>query len=173
MPPVIETARLRLRAHTPDDFEACAAMWGSPEVTRYIGGRPFTREEVWSRILRYVGHWQWMNYGFWAIEEKETGLFVGEAGFAEFHRQIEPSLRGIPEIGWALFPGAHGKGYATEAIRAVTAWGDEHFTGKTACMIDPGNAASLRVAEKCGYQVWTHTTYHGHPTILHQRPRGA
>ena len=51
--PAIETPRLRLRAHRPDDLEASFAMWGDPAVTRFIGGRPFTREEVWGRFLRY------------------------------------------------------------------------------------------------------------------------
>lgn len=170
MPPAIETPRLRLRPHTPEDLEACAAMWGDPVVTRFIGGRPFTREEVWARILRYVGHWRWMNYGFWAVEEKDTGRFVGEAGFAEFHRQIQPSLKDIPEIGWAFTPPVHGKGYATETVRAVVAWGDERFGNqRTACIIDPTNTASIRVAEKCGYRLWRETTYHGHPTILFER----
>ena len=48
-------------------------MWADPAVTRFIGGRVFNREEVWARLLRYAGHWQWMGYGFWAIEEKESG----------------------------------------------------------------------------------------------------
>src|SRR6266700_2377014 len=145
-------------------------MWGDPVVTRYIGGRPFTREEVWSRILRYAGHWAWMNYGFWAIEEKNTGLFAGEAGFADFQRLIDPPLKDIPEIGWAFAPHAHGKGYATEAVAAVVAWGDERFgKARTACIIDPGNKASIRVAEKCGYREWRRTEYHGYAQILFER----
>jgi RimJ/RimL family protein N-acetyltransferase len=145
-------------------------MWGDPAVTRFIGGRPFSREEVWARILRYVGHWHWMNYGFWAVEEKDTGLFVGEAGFAEFHRQIEPPLTGIPEIGWAFVPRFHGRGYATETVRAAVAWGDERFDWpETACIIDPANVASIRVAEKCGYGLSQQTQYHGHPAYIFRR----
>src|SRR6476659_5070994 len=114
--PVIETARLRLRGHRSSDFEACAALWADPIVTHYISGRPFTREEVWARILRYAGHWAWMGYGFWAIDERATGRFIGEAGFADFRREMAPSLEGIPEAGWVLSPALHGKGYATEAV---------------------------------------------------------
>ena len=170
MPPVIETERLRLRPHVPADLSACAAMWADPAVTRFIGGHPFSREEVWARILRYAGHWQWMNYGFWAIEEKSSGLFAGEAGFADFQRQIEPSLEGVPEIGWVLAPHAHGKGYSTEVVRAVVAWGDVHFGAiRTACIIHPGNTISIRVAEKCGYQEVCRTTYHGTATVLFAR----
>src|SRR5258708_13679099 len=121
MPAVIETARLRLRSHVPRDLDVCAAMWGDPVVTRFIGGRPFTREEVWSRILRYAGHWSWMNYGFWAVEEKDTGLFAGEPGFADFQRQIDPPLQDLPGIPWAFAPPAHRKTYRPDALPAVFA----------------------------------------------------
>jgi RimJ/RimL family protein N-acetyltransferase len=170
MAPVIETERLILRAHRPEDFEACAAMWALPEVVRYIGGKPFSVEEVWSRVLRYAGHWQWMGFGFWALEEKSTGAFAGDLGFAEFKREIEPSIVGIPEVGWVLAPHAQGKGYATEALRAIVAWGDRHFNrARTVCLIHPENQPSLRVAEKCGYKEFHRTTYKGQPTILLER----
>jgi len=76
-------------------------MWGDPEVTRYIGGRPFTAEEVWSRLLRYIGHWQWIGFGTWVAEERATGAFVGEIGFCDYRREIDPPLD-LPEAGWAL-----------------------------------------------------------------------
>ena len=170
MVPVIETGRLMLRAHRPDDFTACAAMWALPEVVRYIGGKPFSVEEVWSRVLRYAGHWQWMGFGFWALEEKATGAFAGDLGFAEFKREIEPSIQGIPEVGWVLAPHAQGKGYATEAVRAVVAWGDQHFNrARTVCLIHPENQPSIRVAGKCGYKEFQRTTYKGQPTIVLER----
>ncbi len=95
---------------------------------------------------------------------------MGELGFGEFMREIEPSLKDIPEIGWALTTATHGKGYATEAVRAVVAWGDEHFGAvKTACIIHPENVASMRVAEKCGYREWQRAQYKGHETMLFAR----
>jgi RimJ/RimL family protein N-acetyltransferase len=153
-----------------EDFRDCAEMWAHPDVVRYIGGRPFSAEEVWARLLRYVGHWQWMEFGFWTIEEKATGGFAGEVGFAEFKREMEPPILGVPEIGWVLPPRAHGQGYATEAARAVVAWGDERFgSARTVCLIHPENLASLRVAEKCGYAEFQRTTYKGQETILLER----
>ena len=104
-------------------------MWADPVVTRHIGGRPFTREEVWARLLRYRGHWAHLGYGFWLIEDKASGEFLGETGFAEFQRAILPPIEGTPEIGWVLATRAHGLGYATEAVRAAVAWGDKHFQG--------------------------------------------
>jgi RimJ/RimL family protein N-acetyltransferase len=168
--PVIETKRLRMRGHRLDDFVDCAAMWADPIVTRHIGGKPFSEEETWARFLRYVGHWSLMGFGYWAIEEKGTGDFVGELGFADFKREIEPSLKGMPELGWVLASKVHGKGYATEAVRAAIAWGEAHFgPGRTVCIIHPENLASIRVAEKCGYKEFQRTTYKGHATLLFNR----
>lgn len=165
--PVIETARLKLRGHRPDDFIPCAAMWADPTVTRPIGGKPFTEEESWSRLLRYVGHWAMLGFGYWVVEERATASFAGEIGFADYKRQLEPSLGDVPEIGWAFAVHAHGKGYATEAARAVIAWGDAHLgSSRTACIIHPNNLPSIRVAEKCGYQESLRTTYRGQPTTV-------
>lgn len=168
--PVLETDRLILRGHRVDDFADCLALWTDPEVTRFIGGRPSTQEEVWSRLLRYVGHWALLGFGYWVISEKETDRFMGEVGFANFRRVIEPSLDDMPEIGWALAPHSHGKGYATEAARAAIAWGEAHFGPiRTACIIAPENGPSIRVAEKCGYREFQRTTYKDQPTILFVR----
>jgi RimJ/RimL family protein N-acetyltransferase len=73
-------------------------------------------------------------------------------------------------MGWVLAPWAHGRGLATEAVRAVLAWSDANLPGtRTVCMIDPGNRASMRVADKCGYRVYAETTYMGDPTRLCER----
>ena len=166
----IETHRLILRGHTLEDFDALHAMWSEPTVFRHITGRPSTREEAWSRLLRYSGHWALLGYGYWAVEERATGSFVGEMGFADFHRDIVPPLEGRPELGWILKKSAHGKGYATEALTAIAAWGDAHFGGKdTACMIAPENTASIRVAKKIGFVEKLQTTYKGEPTLIFYR----
>ena len=168
--PILETERLRLRGHRLDDFPASVAMWADPIVTLHTTGKPQTPEDVWARLLRYVGHWAMLGFGLWAVEEKDSGEFIGELGFAEFKRQIEPSLDGMPEIGWVLAPRFHGKGYATEAARAAVAWGDEHFGAiKTVCLIQPQNLASIRVAEKFGYREYARSTYKEHDVIMLSR----
>lgn len=170
--PILETKRLLLRRHTAEDFPDSAAMWGDPQVTRFIRETPFTPEETWTRLLRFIGHWALLGFGYWALEEKASGRFLGEVGFADYKRDLKPSLDGIPEIGWVLTSHAHGKGFATEAVTAAIAWGDAKFAERrTACIIAPDNAASIRVAVKCGYREFQQTTYHGHAAVMYVRDR--
>jgi RimJ/RimL family protein N-acetyltransferase len=78
--------------------------------------------------------------------------------------------RGLQELGWALNHRVHGKGYATEAVRAAVLWGEAHFgSARTVCLINPENLASIRVAEKCGYKQFQRTTHKGHPTTIFAR----
>jgi RimJ/RimL family protein N-acetyltransferase len=168
---VIETSRLLLRRHTVADLDFCAGLWSDAAVTRYIGGRPFSREETWARLLRYIGHWEALGYGFWAVEEKATGEFAGELGFADFKREIDPPIA-EPEAGWVFLPRVHGRGYATEALRAALAWGDRHFAApRTVCLIHPDNAPSFRVAEKCGFRESRRAVYKEHLTVVLARNR--
>ncbi|PLP56395.1 GNAT family N-acetyltransferase [Mesorhizobium loti] len=168
--PILETERTILRAHALDDFGAYAQMWADPVVCRFIGGKVRTREESWMRFLRHAGLWSLIGYGYWAIEDKVTGRFIGEAGFHDMKRDITPSLEGTPEAGWALSSEAHGKGIAGEVVACMVAWADETLgTGRTVCIIDPDNAPSLKVAGKAGYAEVLRTTYHGEPTILFER----
>jgi RimJ/RimL family protein N-acetyltransferase len=166
----LDTDRLVLRVPTASDFEDSAAMWGDAEVTRHIGGKPSTREECWARILRHVGHWAVLGFGYWTVRERGSGAFVGDVGFLNLKRDIDPPLGNAPEIGWVLSPRAHGRGFATEAARAALAWGDAHFSGATTvCIIVPEHRASLRVAEKCGFQPARRALYHGDEVIVLER----
>lgn len=150
--PAIETERLRLRGPAVRDFESLKELWAHPEVTRFTTGEPQTPEQTWSRLLRSIGHWTALDFGLWIIEDKPTSECIGESGFADLHGHIEAPLDGMPETGWILHPSKHGKGYATEAVKAVLNWGHQHWGhSPVACLIRPEHTASLRVAEKCGF----------------------
>jgi len=165
--PVLQTERLILRGHTAEDFPAYARMWAHPDVTRFISGAPLSEEDAWAKFMRAFGHWALMGYGFWSVHEKAGGARVGETGFLNVKRIIEPSLEGTPEVGWAFDKPAHGKGYATEAVRAVLRWGETRFGRiRFACIIAPDNTASLNVAAKTGFREATRTTYKGEPTVV-------
>lgn len=168
----LRTARLSLEIPAASDLEDSAAVWADPVVVRYIGGRPLTREEVWHRLLRHVGHWALLGYGFWTIRETEGDAFVGEIGFANFQRDIVPALGPDPECGWVLAPWAHGRGYATEALAAVLAWADEHFgAARTLCIIDPENRPSIRLAQRFNYAQFGRGAYKEKQFLLLERAR--
>lgn len=171
--PTIETPRTLLRAHRAGDFEDYARMWAAPEVVRFIGGQSRTRAESWIRFLRHAGMWHILGFGFWAIEEKASGRFIGEAGFHELKRDMSPSIEGLPEAGWALVPEAHGRGLASEVVSAVLAWGDLALPGtRQVCIIDPGHEASIRVARKCGFGNPVDAQLAGEKILLFERSAG-
>ncbi len=168
------TARLAFHRHGIADLADSAAMWGDAQTTRHIGGQPSTPEESWARLLRNAGHWALTGYGFWVARERGTGRFMGEIGFKQFRRDLDPALEMLPEIGWVLAPWAWGRGLATEAARAVLGWADTvPCWPQTLCMIDPDNHASRRVAAKVGYDVFGEAAYRDKPILLLRRARGA
>ncbi len=148
-------------------------MWADERVTRHITGKPSTKPQTWARMLGYAGHWDFLGYGYWAVEEKSSKSYVGELGFADFKRDFEPSIAGIPEMGWALAPAVHGRGYAKEAMAAALQWRDANLKSEqTACLINPGNLASLALAEKFGFRWAQDALYQGVPVKLFFRNRG-
>ncbi|GAB3840550.1 GNAT family N-acetyltransferase [Hymenobacter jeollabukensis] len=168
--PQLETERLRLRGHRPDDFAALLAMWQQPAFYQYLNGAALPAEDVWKRLLQNTGLWHLLGFGYWAVEEKATGQCIGAAGFAEWQRAIRPTLQGYPEAGWVLAPSHHGRGYATEAVRAILAWADTYLPPRSVCLVHAAHAASLRVAAKCGYAEFARTDYHQQPVVLLERP---
>jgi RimJ/RimL family protein N-acetyltransferase len=170
-PPVITTARLTLAGPDPADLPAFTAMWADPAVYAMIGGRAFTREEVWHRVLRYIGHWQVVGYGSWTIRERASGRIAGSVGLMDSRRDTMPSFEGTPEMGWALCSWAHGRGFAHEALDAALGWADAQGIARTVCIIDAANAASIRLAGKAGYARVGEARYRDAPTLLFERRR--
>jgi RimJ/RimL family protein N-acetyltransferase len=144
--PRIETPRLILRTIDADrDFEAWAKAMADEETVRFIGGKTLDRALAWRNMAIVIGHWQLRGYGFFSVEEKATGDWVGRVGpwFPEGWPE--------PEIGWTISREHWGKGYATEAAGAALAWVRDTlgWPGVIHAIID-GNARSVAVAEKLG-----------------------
>ena len=171
MVPILETARLRLRAFTEKDIDPWATVMADEAVVRHLGGQPFAREDTWRRQLMSVGLWPILGYGYWAVERRDDGALIGQAGFADFKRDMQPSIEGLPEMGWIFAPFAHGQGYASEAVTAGLGWADEALKGREiTAIIDPDNAPSIRVARKAGFGEPEDATYRGAPILLFRRP---
>jgi len=143
MIPTLASERLLLRAFRDTDLDPYAAFWAS-EAARFVGG-PCGRADAWRRMAMYAGHWLLRGYGIWALEERGSGAFLGQAGL------WFPEGWPEPEIHWLLMGEATGRGYATEAARRVRdhARDELGWTTVVSC-IDPANLPSIRVAERLG-----------------------
>jgi len=167
--PRLETERLVLRMFREGDFEAYARIGADPDVALYIGnGLPLTRQEAWRGLAAHIGHWTLRGYGMFAIEEKATGEFVGRAGF--FNPEGWPGF----ELGWTLARERWGRGYATEAARrlldyAFSEMGRDHVIS----VIQPENAASIRVAERIGERLERTTELSGREVFIYGIDREA
>jgi RimJ/RimL family protein N-acetyltransferase len=169
--PLIETARLRLRTFEPRDLDAQAATLGDAEVVRHLGGRPFSREETWRKMLASPGLWAMLGYGYWVAERIEDGLYLGQVGFADFKRDMVPSIEDMPEMGWIFAPQAQGQGYAHEAVTAALGWADRALAGREiVAIIDHNNERSIRLAEKAGFSSREEAIYKDEPILLLRRP---
>jgi RimJ/RimL family protein N-acetyltransferase len=168
-PPTLVTDRLILRPQQASDYEACVAMWNDEAVVRHIGGATRPAQDVWFNLARSRGMWPLIGYGYWIAVEKGSQRFVGEVGFSDFKRGMNPDLSAWPEAGWAFNRDSWGKGYASEAVGAIHDWLDENCPGPSNCIIDAGNIASRRVAEKSGYDFWCEALYRDNPVNVYRR----
>ena len=168
---MIETQRLILRPHAPQDFDAMYAMSTDPQVMRFIRhGAEATRQDVWTKLLRNIGHWSAFGYGLFAVVEKSTGAYVGDAGLSNFRRELGEDFDPYPEAAWVFALDAQGKGYATEAAFAAHDWLDRKIgKGRRVCIIAPENAGSLAVARKLGYTPYAEARYKGDPVAKLER----
>jgi RimJ/RimL family protein N-acetyltransferase len=144
--PELRTERLLLRAFTQTDFAAFAHIVADPEVVRYLDdGEPITPEECWRGMALFIGHWHLRGYGWWAVEDRRSGDFLGRIGL--YNPEGWPGI----EIGWLLRRDVWGAGLATEgAAAALTFAFDVVGTDHVISLIDPANGRSIRVAEKLG-----------------------
>jgi RimJ/RimL family protein N-acetyltransferase len=156
--PVIDTARLRLRAPTLADFDAWAAILTGPAGV-HMGG-PFDRDDAFAEFLASCGTWLLRGHGPLTVTDKATGATLGFVliGFEPGDQE--------PELGWFLIPTAEGRGIAAEAAAALRAhaFGPLGMT-RLVSYIAPGNTRSRRLAERLGAtvegqvdgsEVWVH-----------------
>ncbi|WP_321487852.1 GNAT family N-acetyltransferase [uncultured Hyphomonas sp.] len=168
-PPTLTTDRLILRPFEEADYPHAVAMWGDADVVRYIGGVTRSPQDVWFACVRGRGMWDIKGFGNWSVIDRETGAYLGESGFADFMRGIQPDLSQWPEAGWAFARASWGRGIGSEAVSLMHSWLDENHPGKSVCIIDEDNVGSRRVAEKAGYMLWTMSKLRDHPVTVYHR----
>ncbi len=142
----ISTSRLNLRQFRESDFDDYAEMLSDEDVMQFIGeGLPLSRIDAWRSMAVMSGHWQLKQFGLWALEEKESGKFIGRAGI--YYPEGWPGI----EIGWMLKRDYWGKGYAFEcAQKALSIAFEEMKIDKVISIIHPKNTASIKLAKKLG-----------------------
>lgn len=150
--PVLETARLRLRAPIAADIEPYLAFCASPRAA--ILGGPFSRAQAFQRLAGVAGHWHLRGYGRWIVADRETDAPLGVVG--PFFPEGWPE----PEIAWTVFDEAEGRGIAFEAAQAarIFAYGTLCWPGAISC-IAPDNHRSQALAERLGCRpdgAWRH-----------------
>ena len=148
--PTLETENLVLRPFKDEDVDDYFGVLDSPEVRRLLHlPESLDRSDAWQQMAWFLGQWELRGTGHWALEEKNSGKFVGRAGL---HRPERHDWPGV-EVGWALHPDHWGRGYATEAGAAAVRYGfDELEVDKLFSCILPENHRSQAVAKRLGFE---------------------
>jgi len=169
--PRIETERLVLRHWRKDDLRPWLEVMQRPETNRFLGSAAITPEDLWRRLSAAVGSWSLMGFGGWAVTHRDSDQVIGNVGFFNAWRDLEPVFGEDPEMGWIFSPDVQGHGYAMEAGRAALGWAQESLAPTAMwAIIAPGNEPSIRLARKLGFEPVHETTYHDEPTLVLRRP---
>jgi RimJ/RimL family protein N-acetyltransferase len=162
----IETERLRLRAVTLDDVEDLVRLHDDPLVAEYLG----IRDRGWYewRVGASEDEWSERGYGFVVVTDALNGRFLGRTGLKYWPQFAET------ELGWVLRPQARGRGYATEAARALLDWSFEGFDFPyVTAMIRPDNEPSIAVAERLAMTPLREDELLGDAVVVYSIDRGA
>ncbi len=148
--PILTTERLILRQITPDDAAGMSAIFGDPLVLRYLNQRPLDTPEKGRELIDYLAGEYRQQVGVdWGITLPGDDRLIGMCGAYKWDR----ANRHI-DIGYHMLPAHWGKGYATEAARAIIGWCfaalDVH---RIQADCTEGNMGSERVLLKCGMTV--------------------
>lgn len=146
--PTITTARLTLREFVPADADFVHALMNSPGWLQFIGDRQIRSTEDARRYLEAGPIASYARHGFGLLQvlTRDAATRVGMCGLLQ-----RDSLEEV-ELGFAFLPAHAGRGYATEAARAVLADARERLgLCRVAAVVQPDNAASFRVLAKLGF----------------------
>jgi ribosomal-protein-alanine N-acetyltransferase len=138
---VLESERLLFRDHEPADLEAYCEMEADPEVRRYVGAYPRSRDVAEHRFLTGLQRPQSQRLWMWATVFKPEGRYIGRCG-----------VYGEGSLAFYFARAYWGRGLATEAGRALVnfAFNELHLP-RIITAVQVGNDASVRVLEKLGF----------------------
>ena len=141
--PTLRTDRLRLRPLSVDDFPAYAAFLASPRAS--LMGGPYTQRAAWGVFCHDIACWELFGHGGMMVDLWTTGMCVGQVSIS--HGPLYPEK----ELGWQLYEGYEGQGYATEAAIALRSWAARSLgVHSLVSYVDPQNHRSAAVAKRLG-----------------------
>ena len=146
----IETERLILRQFTYDDADSMRKNWAGLDEVQSMYGEPSykTPEAVKGLLDQYIGGYRSGFFYRWAIIEKESGECIGQTAYF-----LVDSNNHFGEIEYCIGTAYQGKGYATEATKAIIDYGfDKIGFHKVQICVRPSNIKSKRVIEKCDFE---------------------
>lgn len=164
-PIIFETERLAFRRLTLDDLDDLFALYHAPDVRKYYSEGIPDYEET-RRELEWIVNECYPKYGFgmWATILKETGKFIGRCGLCPMDIEGKEEI----EVAYMLDSRYWGQGLATEAAQAILKYGFEQVgLTRLISVINPGNIASARVAEKIGMRLEIDGDVNGEPTLMY------
>jgi [ribosomal protein S5]-alanine N-acetyltransferase len=165
----VSSGALQLAPLEPEDVEALHALWTAPRVRRFLWDDEVIPLDRTAEVVRTSGRlFAEQGFGLWAAREP-GGRLVGFAGF--WHFREPPEL----ELLYGVLDEAWGRGYATEAARAIVAYGHDVLQMPVIrASTDGGNTASVRVLARLGFELTRRATVNGLDTLFfeHRRERG-
>jgi RimJ/RimL family protein N-acetyltransferase len=158
------TERLEVRHPREDDRHRFVDLFRDPEFMVFSDGvhdvdSAHTRFDEMLRTASEV------PFAKQPVIDRATSTIVGYCGVAWFEYEGVRRL----EFGYRLVPEARGRGYATEAGRAVLALAAETFRGELLAMVDPTNQPSIGVITKLGFAFWKQAEVDGYVVNLYRR----
>ena len=150
----LSTDRVLLRPWRDSDYSPFFAMSFDPLVSEYLP--PFPDKKASDNFLDQLrSNFSKNGWGFWALEHKESGAFMGMAGMHEPGPEFGVG-RSCVEIGWRLAPSFWGKGLATEAAREVLRFAfDELKLDEVVSFTALGNTRSIAIMKRLGMELET------------------
>lgn len=150
---MIETRRLVLRAPAADDLPWLLEQMNTPAVLRYLGGTVRSREEVAESLAGDIAAFADDGHRRWTVWLRDENRRVGRCGLFFVRSEAAPEpLRGRPEIGWTFAETSWGRGYATEAARAVLGFAFDTLAFPLVySQTSDSNAPSTRVMQRLGF----------------------
>ena len=154
VPTTLQTSRLTLRPFRHEDWPELHAYYSDADATRYTVGRAFTEAESWRAMAGMAGHWMLRGFGPYCLEDKASGSVLGVAG-----------------LWWALARPHWGRGFASEAARAVQIAAARHLPNlHLISLIHEDNMPSIRLAEAVGAKFERTMDFRGSTARIYRHP---